>query len=593
MMTTNLRNIVANKKVAYIPIYSMFDHQTGLVDLDCDGNVNRWMTNLYKINGAWAWLSIFGPASSLAKTNDIFKQFIGKLVDNFGNIEFIESEAFRGGAKAQRSSDFASKILETHKDEILGSDVIIVESQAMFMAIRDLLEDYPDKDLVYWCPVCATNLKSRTFLEADKELNEKIFAVADYIIVATKEQVEYLKECGIHDESIILVEEFIDRSLPMFNNDQFFDSDTLETVNAEIRAGKTCLYLPFRLSDEGYRIWDILDVIYVRLMSGELEVFCPNVNGSTTQEIVKLCKKAGCQLSEKMLEDAISKFKTVSSSRSTYYTLIDCCENLVIPYFEDYGFVMHAAVDELIRGKKKPRCIVLQTKEELEMLLESKTRISSSLEEIKAKKTVMDDVFTALVDSRSFKDLVARYGRMDKLPSFIFSGVGKNWYICEKVVKTFISMGIQAQALDCMHALHGDLGMLRAPGPKVLIYVSRSGTTNELVKLAKVVKAFKDKEILTELETIALFLNNSLPNKECYDSMILPDDLSILDNICEFDKRNLVPSLSIDILQLVLDLLGVLLYEGRQDLVDGYVYNHLSGGNGEKLGGDKILKDVH
>ena len=43
---------------------------------------------------------------------------------------------------------------------------------------------------------------------------------------------------------------------------------------------------------------------------------------------------------------------------------------------------------------------------------------------------------------------------------------------------------------------------------------------------------------------------------------------------------------------MVLDLLGVLLYEGRDNLVDGYIYNHLSGGNGEKLGGAAILKDI-
>lgn len=254
---------------------------------------------------------------------------------------------------------------------------------------------------------------------------------------------------------------------------------------------------------------------------------------------------------------------------------------------------MHAAVDELICGSKKPICTVLQTKAELDALLASVTKLSQALERVDLKKEVMDHVFKTMTDSRSFRRLVLKYGAREKLPSFVFSGVGKNWYICEKVVKTFISMGIQAQALDPNHALHGDLGMLKADDEKVLVFVSRSGTTAELVRFAKVIKALKDQGILTRLKTIALFLNYKKPNAELFDSWIFPDDPTALSAIYEFDERDLVPSLSINILQMVLDLLGVLLYESHSKLVAGYVYNHLSGGNGEKLGGAAILNSIH
>lgn len=588
-----LAMLLRDLSVAYIPIYSMFDHQTKLVDLECDGNVNRWMTNFYKSGQVWKKLAIFGPCRDLAKSDENFKTFKSKLESNFRNTEYVESSAFAGGAKKQRSSEFPKELVGQFKDKLLENDVVIVESQEMFGALLTAKNDGQwSGKLVYWCPVCATSKKTRTFLDASKTADLTCFKNADHIIVATDEQAEYVKECGVSSDKISILKEFIDRTLPMFN-DYKIDVEALETVEKELNAGKICLYLPFRLSDEGYKIWEILDSVFVKLMSGELAIFTPNLNGASEAELVKLCKDNISWLSEDEIRSAISKFKPISSNRNTYYTLIDHCPDLIIPYFEDWKFVMHAAVDELIIGGKKPSCIVLQEKPELDNLLHDVCRLQQALERVEIKKNVMDKVFKAIVNSRSFKQLVLKYGARMSLPSFVFTGVGKNWYICEKVVKTFISMGIQAQALDPNHALHGDLGMLRADGDKVLVFVSRSGTTAELVKLAKVVKTLKSKNVLFDLETIALFLNREKPNFELFDTWICPDDLDVLSSIYEFDERDLVPSLSINIIQMVLDLLGVLLYEGRDNLVNGYVYNHLSGGNGEKLGGAAILKDIH
>lgn len=588
-----LSKLIKDLVVAYIPIYSMFDHQTKLVDLGCDGNVNRWMTNFYKSGQTWKKLMVFGPCHDLAKSDEVFAAFKSKIDANFKNFEYVESAAFGGGAKKQRSSEFPTELIREYKDKLLSSDVIIVESQELFGAILTAKRSGAwSGKLVYWCPVCATSKKTRTFLEAGREADKTCFKTADHVIVATDEQADYARECGIPSEKISVVKEFIDRSLPMFS-DYVVDDESLDLVEADIEAGKTCIYLPFRLSDEGYKIWEIIDSIHTKVMFDEVVVYAPNLNGASCQELVKLCRDSNPTLSEEMILDTLAKFKPISASRDTYYTLIDYCPELVIPYFEDWKFVMHAAVDELILGSKKPSCTVLQSKSELDQHLQQVDNISMAIDKVEHKKDTMDYVFKTLICSRSFKRVVMKQLAKKKLPSFVFSGVGKNWYICEKVVKTFISMGIQAQALDCTHALHGDLGMLRTDDDKVLVFVSRSGTTSELVKMAKVVKALKDKHVLRSLETIALFLNPSKPNPELFDEWIVPDDLSVLSRICEFDERNLVPSLSINILQMVLDLLGVILYEGHPELVDGYVYNHLSGANGEKLGGTAILKDIH
>lgn len=588
-----LSKLIRDLVVAYIPIYSMFDHQTKLVDLGCDGNVNRWMTNFYKSGQVWKKLTIFGPCRDLVKSNENFNLFKNKLDSNFKNIEYVESSAFSGGAKKQRSTAFPTELVSQFKDKLFSADIIIVESQELFGAmLAAKSEGNWSGKLVYWCPVCATSKKTRTFLEAAREADKTCFKTADHVIVATDEQADYARECGIPSEKISVVKEFIDRSLPMFR-DYVVDDESLDLVEADIEAGKTCIYMPFRLSDEGYKIWDIISSVYSKLMKDEIVVYTPNLNGASLSELVKLCKDNNSWLTEEMIQSSLAKFKPISASRDTYYTLIDYCPELVIPYFEDWKFVMHAAVDELILGSKKPVCTVLQDKSELDRYLARVDDVARAISRTELKKDVMDHVFKSLINSRSFKRVVMKQLAKKKLPNFVFSGVGKNWYICEKVVKTFISMGIQAQALDCTHALHGDLGMLKTDDDKVLVFVSRSGTTGELVKMAKVVKALKDKDILGNLETIALFLNPSKPNNELFDEWIVPDDLRELATIYEFDERNLVPSLSINILQMVLDLLGVILYEGHDELVGGYVYNHLSGANGEKLGGTAILKDIH
>lgn len=592
MTSKTFNEFLVGKCVGYVPIYSMFSHQTKLMDFGCDGNINRWMTNFYKSGQKWSKLVVFGPNKNLAKTKDNFKLFKDKLDSNFKNIEYVESNAFSGGAKKQRSNDFIPELMLDSKDKIYSCDVLIVESQNLFMAIHAAkMQKHWNGTLVYWCPVCATSKKSRSFLESSKEIDKECFKSADIVIVATNEQFEYARELGVPEDKICIKGEFIDRTLPMFCAYKK-DESVLEVVEKELDSGKTCIYLPFRLSDEGYKIWEILELAYEDLVKDKLVAFTPNLNGASEVELVSICKNNNCQLSEDQIKNALAKFKSVSASRDAYYSLIDNVSELAIPYFEDYRFVMHSAVDELILGNKKPKCLVLESKEELARFLNRHKCLEKTFEKICSKKELMDKVFKSIVSSKSFKRVFNKYNSKKNLPNFIFTGVGKNWYICEKVVKTFISMGIQAQALDCTHALHGDLGMLKTDINKVMIFVSRSGTTAELVKLAKIVKKLKDDQILSNLDTIALFLNKNKPNSELFDEWIFPDSNSDFDTICEFDDRDLVPSLSINIIQMVLDLLGVILYEGRQELVDGYVYNHLSGGNGEKLGGGAILKDI-
>jgi arabinose-5-phosphate isomerase len=63
----------------------------------------------------------------------------------------------------------------------------------------------------------------------------------------------------------------------------------------------------------------------------------------------------------------------------------------------------------------------------------------------------------------------------------IFSGVGKNEPICEKIRATFNSTGVTAVYLDPLKALHGDLGLCDE-GDLAFLF-SNSGTSEELLLL--------------------------------------------------------------------------------------------------------------
>lgn len=77
----------------------------------------------------------------------------------------------------------------------------------------------------------------------------------------------------------------------------------------------------------------------------------------------------------------------------------------------------------------------------------------------------------------------------------IFSGVGKNAHIAEKLTGTFNSIGVPSCFLDPTQALHGDLGLC-AEGD-VAIMLSNSGATGEMLRLLPLFEKFG-------LDTVAL-----------------------------------------------------------------------------------------
>lgn len=212
----------------------------------------------------------------------------------------------------------------------------------------------------------------------------------------------------------------------------------------------------------------------------------------------------------------------------------------------------------------------------------------------------MFQILNDFIDSDQFNEIKQKSldikEKTGSYPTFVLTGVGKNWYICKKVEKTFISMGLKCIALDCSHALHGDLGSITlSKEPKIIIFISKSGITSELIKLVKICKYLKKQNKILNSTFVSIHLDTTSAEKykDLYDICLYPDITKYNGmHLSELDSRNLVPSISINIMQLILDALGVSLFEADEVLVENYKYNHLAGNNGKLLGGDKILNDI-
>ena len=338
---TTLKELMQDKVVSHIPIYSMFDHATKMMNLNCDGNINRWLTRFYKSRN-WKHLDVYGPKKEISLNYSLLKEKLAY----FENFDYIEVGAIRTNAGHQRSKQFVEELAnEIDIERLLSSDVIICEGQEIILRLLDERKKRNlNFKLIYWCPLCNTNYKQKEFLVKDKPVNEFIFREVDYTIIVGKDQIQYLEECGIPEEKVIFDPEMMDRNLP------FFQYVVDQKVVDEVNSNEKVVYLPFRLSDEGYQFWSIVDV--VKDLDGRVKIYCPNVNSASEEELVSMCKKHLASLSEDDIKRVIRSMKPISSQRDVFYSVLDNCSNVVIPYFEDTDFVPHVAVDEMMHYDK-------------------------------------------------------------------------------------------------------------------------------------------------------------------------------------------------------------------------------------------------
>jgi arabinose-5-phosphate isomerase len=121
------------------------------------------------------------------------------------------------------------------------------------------------------------------------------------------------------------------------------------------------------------------------------------------------------------------------------------------------------------------------------MALQPKTVLSRARSCIRIEQTALAETAKALGD-----EFVATARAVDSASNaggkLIFTGVGKNAPIAQKIAATFNSTGVSSCFLDATQALHGDLGLVDEGD--VAFLLSNSGQSEEILRLVPVLKRF-------------------------------------------------------------------------------------------------------
>ena len=153
----------------------------------------------------------------------------------------------------------------------------------------------------------------------------------------------------------------------------------------------------------------------------------------------------------------------------------------------------------------------------------------------------------------------------------IISGMGKSGLIGKKIAATFASTGTMSFFMHPGEAFHGDLGMIRYDNtPDVLILISYSGETDEILKLIPSLKTFGTKIIAITGETDSTLANNA--------DIVL--NASVKEEVC---PNNLAPTTSTTVAIAIGDALAVALIKARNFQPQDFARFHPGGSLGRRL----------
>lgn len=150
----------------------------------------------------------------------------------------------------------------------------------------------------------------------------------------------------------------------------------------------------------------------------------------------------------------------------------------------------------------------------------------------------------------------------------VFTGVGKSGIIADKLAKTMISTGSRSLYLPPASALHGDIGMLGSED--LVVMLSKSGGTNELLEFAEIVRRRK-------IETMAWVSGKDTPLSKIVDSVV---HLPLTSEICPF---GLAPTTSTAVQLIYGDVMAVALMRAKNFSIDDYAMNHPGGAIGKLI----------
>ncbi|MEE9444178.1 MAG: KpsF/GutQ family sugar-phosphate isomerase [Cocleimonas sp.] len=183
--------------------------------------------------------------------------------------------------------------------------------------------------------------------------------------------------------------------------------------------------------------------------------------------------------------------------------------------------------------------------------------IDAEIEAIQALHDRLDNQFEQACEA-----ILACKGRV------IISGMGKSGHISNKIAATLASTGTPAFFVHPGEALHGDLGMIT--GDDVVIAISNSGTTDEVLTLASLVK---------RLGTVVIGMSGDTrsPLAELADHHL---DIAVEKEAC---PMGLAPTSSTTVTLVMGDALAVALLEARGFTAEDFARSHPGGRLGKRL----------
>ena len=150
----------------------------------------------------------------------------------------------------------------------------------------------------------------------------------------------------------------------------------------------------------------------------------------------------------------------------------------------------------------------------------------------------------------------------------VISGMGKSGLIAQKIAATLCSIGNEAVFLHPAEAVHGDLGIYAPGDPTILI--SKSGATDEIVRLIPILKEFN-----SPLIGILGNMNSILSNE-----MDLVIDASVSK---EVDPLGIVPTSSTTLTLAIGDALAAVLMANKNFKREDFAKLHPAGDLGRRL----------
>ncbi|KAK6937766.1 CBS domain [Dillenia turbinata] len=152
--------------------------------------------------------------------------------------------------------------------------------------------------------------------------------------------------------------------------------------------------------------------------------------------------------------------------------------------------------------------------------------------------------------------------------TIFFTGVGKSGFVAQKISQTLNSLSIRSGFLSPVDALHGDIGILTSSD--IVVFLSKSGNTDELLRLVPCVKA-KGAYLISVTST-----ETNLLMGVCDMNVHLPLEREL----CPFD---LAPVTSTAIQMVFGDTVAIALMGARNLSKEEYASNHPAGKIGKSL----------